>query len=77
MPMVDVDKIWKEVQANQAKLNACKRHVFNPVPHPRHKLIYDYVCAECGGKIDAIHHHWYERGFKDGAQTHADPSQTG
>jgi hypothetical protein len=57
------------VRANHAKLDACGRHDFQPVPHPRHKFISDYVCRCCGGKIDASAHRWYQRGLVHGAFT--------
>jgi hypothetical protein len=62
----DSRRIYEEVKANHAKLNACDRHDFEPVPKypdkPSHPL-KDYVCRRCGGRIDAIAHNWYQRGL--------------
>jgi hypothetical protein len=63
----DSKRIWEEVKANFAKLDACPRHEFQPVPRypdqPSHPM-KDYVCRRCGGKIDAIAHSWYEKGYQ-------------
>jgi hypothetical protein len=60
-------KIWEQVKANHAKLDACEGHEFSPVAkypdRPDHAL-KDYVCTKCGGRIDAIAHHWYQMGMK-------------
>jgi hypothetical protein len=40
--------LWEQVKANNAALNACKRHRFEARPV---KLGEKQTCLECGGKI--------------------------
>lgn len=60
MPRSEVLAIWGQVKANQAKLNACPYHEFDPIlplaTKPR------YRCNHCGGEVDASAYHWHEQG---------------
>ena len=62
-----VQQIWKDVKANHKKLDGCKGpHDFRPLPIEGKTLIRDYLCSKCGGKLEAIHKLWYERGLEHG-----------
>lgn len=53
--------IFAQVKANSAKLNACPRHDFSPIP-PLRQLRQRYRCEHCGGEVDAHAYHWHEQG---------------
>jgi hydrogenase maturation factor HypF (carbamoyltransferase family) len=59
-PRPEMLKLWNEVKANHALLDACSRHVFGPPDKPWGGY---RACANCGGRLDVIHAHWYERGL--------------
>lgn len=62
-----VQQIWKDVKANQKRLDDCKGpHNFRPIHEDGKKLVRDYRCSKCGGKIDAIHKIWYCKGLEHG-----------
>jgi hypothetical protein len=46
MPRAEILSLWEEVKVNMAKLNACPRHRFTPVPV---KLGDKFTCTVCGG----------------------------
>lgn len=59
-------KIFEQVQANTKRLDACpKPHDFVDDPEDVRKVWKRKVCTNCGGKVDCIAAHWYERGMKD------------
>jgi len=64
--MIDAKKLIEEVRSNNAALEACPRHSFE-AEGPENKLGVKYVCLRCGGRIDAVSHHWYRRGLAHGA----------
>lgn len=53
-----------EVKANQAKLNGCAGHDFEPVPDAR--LVFGqpdrYRCKHCDGTVDRHAFYWFEQG---------------
>lgn len=56
--------IAAHVTANQARLNACGWHEFEPIPGSElpgnsHKR---YRCRNCGGEVDAAIYYWHEQG---------------
>lgn len=59
--MVD---IAERVKANSAKLAACPRHDFDPVPGAR--VVFgkpdQYRCQHCGGEVDRHAYYWHEQG---------------
>jgi len=57
---IDVGTIWREVQANTARLIACPRHRFPD----RTEFGQRWTCAACGGLLDAGDVLAYCRGFK-------------
>lgn len=66
-----VDSILVEVRANLAKLDACSRHEFVGVketaigPSKNGGWVYrDFLCANCGGKVDAHAERWYRIGLE-------------
>ena len=62
-PKLDIEAIMAEIRANNSKLEAClKPHIFERDPS---KPLGKRTCKKCGGKIDAIHAIWYERGLTD------------
>jgi len=62
-----IKQIWRDVKANHDKLDKCEGpHEFKPIPVEGKTLVRDYLCSKCGGKIDAIHKIWYERGLEHG-----------
>lgn len=59
-------KLVEEVKANQAKLKACSRHDFQVAG--RRAFLDDYLCANCGGKVDSMAYHWYSDGLRHGLE---------
>lgn len=64
---IDSKRLLAEVRANLALLNDCGDHTFEPIvteAHPADKPMYGrkYCCKSCGGVVDAVAAHWYERG---------------
>ena len=57
----DVLSIWEEVKANRAKLDACARHRFLPVPV---KMGDKVTCVVCGGILSLSALDSYVRGYK-------------
>lgn len=67
IPRAELQRIWDDVKANNARLDACTGpHEFSDVPPERGTLVRYKVCAKCGGRLDKVHAHWYERGLKHG-----------
>lgn len=67
LPRAELSRIWEEVKANQARLDACTLpHAFEPVPEPKRALPRYHVCTRCQGRVDVIAAHWYARGLVDG-----------
>lgn len=56
-----MNDILLQVQANHAKLNACLRHDFEPIP-PVKIVGQRYRCTHCGGEVDHHAWHWHEQG---------------
>lgn len=70
----DMDKIFLEVKANKAKLEACPRHEFSiPIDRRTKKplsgpvMFCDWECKNCHGRVDVTAKAWYERGMKHAA----------
>ncbi len=53
--------VLAQVRANQAKLNACAAHAFEPLDADR--LLTRYRCTRCEGEVDSHAAHWYARGI--------------
>lgn len=64
LPQAEVQRLWDEVRANHAKLNACPRHDFEPATEALQRR---RICRACGGWADSVAVSWYERGLRDGA----------
>lgn len=63
----ELDKIWQEVKANQAKLDACLGpHDFSIEYRKIGNFVRDYQCTKCSGHIQSGDKRWYERGLKHG-----------
>ena len=63
----EVQKIFGEVRANRALLDACAApHTF--LPHEKYVggLVRSFKCSKCGGIVETLHKHWYEMGLKHG-----------
>ncbi|KKN18695.1 hypothetical protein LCGC14_0953110 [marine sediment metagenome] len=63
----EVDRIFEEVKANHAKLDACDGHDFEPCERIG-ELVRSYKCMRCFGVLDAVNRRWYECGRVHGAQ---------
>jgi hypothetical protein len=61
-------EIWKDVQANNARLDGCPGpHVFEPGEiDPNIGIVKQYRCTVCKGTTDPAHRAWYERGLAHG-----------
>lgn len=53
-------RLWEEVKANSAKLNACRRHRFE---YEAVKIGQRIECAHCGGKLQLTDAGMYVRGY--------------
>lgn len=71
-PSDEMLRIWQEVKANSAKLEACVGpHDFQP-PEGSKAFAVKYTCSRCGGHLNAIEVIWYKRGLRDGARQEQD-----
>ena len=61
--MINGAELLAEVRANQAKLDACPRHYFDP-GDPPYKFGSKFTCTKCGGIMDAVHAFRYVQGYK-------------
>jgi hypothetical protein len=60
----EVQKIWGEVKANSARLDACVGpHDFQ---RAEERLGARFTCTKCGGTADASAVHWYQGGLVHG-----------
>lgn len=55
--------LFAEVKANQARLDRCKRHLFELGPPP-YRFGMKLTCQNCGGTIDAIKAFVYVQGYE-------------
>lgn len=62
MDRYDVMAAWEAVKANQAKLNTCPYHEFEPSVISATERNRKYRCKHCGGQVDATAFHWHEQG---------------
>ena len=53
--------VYEELQANQKRLNECKRHHFPTFPEVTLGMKLD--CSKCGGRMDAVHAYAYAKGY--------------
>lgn len=58
----DINEIWEQVKANQALLNACPLHDFQP-HEMRGSMVRKYKCTHCGGTADSLAVSWYKKGL--------------
>lgn len=65
LPRAELLAIWDQVKSNQALLNACPRHSFEPALAGNRKR----KCSACGGTAGVNEAAWYEDGLR-----HADVS---
>lgn len=66
MPLTDnARRIWAEVRANQAMLDACSRHEFEQIEPG--KFGSRWRCKHCGGEVNSSAVHWYTRGLEHGS----------
>ncbi len=62
----EAQRIFAEVKANSAKLNACPRHDFHPMSNsPPHRRRFQ--CTHCQGELTGEHVRWYALGLAHGA----------
>jgi len=60
----DVRGIWKDVQANHARLEGCDvPHDFQPVHEEGRALTRQYRCTKCGGTLRSAEVQWYFKGL--------------
>lgn len=60
-----VKELWEEVQANNAKLNACLYHEFEQSPKTamlRSLTHQKYICKHCGGEVNYHAYLWHQTG---------------
>lgn len=65
MPRERLQQLAEVVKANQAALNSCDYHEFEPmapVYPPALSMKQRHRCRRCGGEIDAHAHYWHEQG---------------
>ena len=62
MDMKKSMEIWEEVKANHKKLDNCTSHDFTEVINKENMARTKYKCTNCGGTVDFIAKHWYEKG---------------
>ncbi len=62
----EMQQIILDVRANQAKLDGCRRHVFEDTGKRRIGALYQ--CRNCGGEANSEKVHWYEMGLKHSAE---------
>lgn len=65
IPDSESRKIFEEVKANSNALKSCEKHDFKLIENPN-PFRRKWKCDKCGGVIDNLAHHWYERGVADG-----------
>jgi hypothetical protein len=61
----DMKEVWKRVQANHKRLDACPDHDFEPLPGAKPSLgglPSKYRCKRCNGQIDGVAYRWYVQG---------------
>lgn len=62
---IDYKAIFADPQANLAALNGCDGpHEF--VSTEPGRIGCNWRCTKCGGVVNAIDRHWYERGLAHG-----------
>jgi hypothetical protein len=62
--MINTSDLFKEVKANQKKLDECPKHLFNlNLPQP-YTIGQKLVCQNCGGQLDAVKAFYYTKGYK-------------
>ena len=57
----EILSIWEEVKANKARLDACPRHRFTPVPV---RLGDRFTCTACGGVVNLADLGNYVKGYR-------------
>ncbi len=60
-------ELLHQVRLNQARLEACRGHAFEPVPDPRLTdgiIFLRYRCAKCLGEVDSHGHYWFTEGVR-------------
>ena len=57
---IDAKAIWEDVKANRARLDACPRHAFAPLPV---KIGQPVTCTVCSGTLGLVDVSYYIRGF--------------
>lgn len=65
LPVKSMHDIWRDVKANQARLDGCAFHEFSPI-QPRVPANQRYRCIECGGEVDYHGWFWHEKGRRPG-----------
>ncbi|UAG58633.1 hypothetical protein Guyu_038 [Pseudomonas phage Guyu] len=59
----DGPRIFEEIKANRAKLEACPKHHFN-IGDPPYKFGAKFTCTNCGGTMDAVQAFRYCQGYE-------------
>lgn len=58
----DLERLWTQVRVNQTALEQCSGHDFSIPMEPKRQLGQRWRCSHCGGHVDTVAKHWYERG---------------
>lgn len=62
--MGDFRDAFKVARANRAKLDGCKRHMFDPMPVERSVFGANHNCIRCGGTLDTASLYQYISGYE-------------
>jgi hypothetical protein len=62
----EAKKLWDQVVANSAKLDACPgpHEFFDISPETKMPLGKKYRCSKCDGETEGSHVRWYRRGLE-------------
>jgi hypothetical protein len=55
--------LFEQVKANRAKIDGCRKHRFD-IGDPPYRFGQKFVCANCGGEMDAVQAFRYCQGYE-------------
>lgn len=63
-PKIDFGAIYAKVDANRKRLDACPRHLFEPLPLDAIRVGGKIKCKNCGGELELLAVNQYIRGYE-------------
>lgn len=63
-PKINYGEIFARVDANRKRLDACPRHLFDPLPLDSIRLGGKIKCKRCEGELDLVAVNFYIRGYE-------------